>query len=191
VALYGLISIYKPSQCIEVGSGQSTKVIHRAIRDHGLSTQLTSIDPHPRAEIDRLCNHIIRQPLEKLDLELFEKLRAGDLLFIDSSHRSFMNSDVTVFFLEVLPALAAGVLVHLHDIHLPYDYPPERAEWYYSEQYLLAASLLAGHRGYEILFPAAFVSNEPDLARELEGLWKRLGLDRSRVGGLSFWMRTC
>ena len=164
--------------------------MRRVIRDQGLKTQLTSIDPRPRAEIDALCDHIIRQPLENLNLDIFEKLGAGDVLFLDGSHRSFMNSDVTVFFLEILPALASGVLVHLHDIHLPCDYPPERAEWYYSEQYLLAASLLAGHRGYEIMLPNAFVSGEPDLIRESEGLWRRLGLDPAQMKGLSFWMRT-
>jgi predicted O-methyltransferase YrrM len=190
VALYGLIAMYKPSQCIEVGSGQSTKIMRRAIRDHGISSRLTSIDPCPRSEINALCDQIVRQPLEELDSAIFKKLGTGDLLFIDSSHRSFMNSDVTVFFLEILPALAPGVLVHLHDVHLPYDYPPERAEWYYSEQYLLAASMLAGHRGYEVVLPNAFVSGEADLAREAEELWKRLGLDRTKMGGLSFWMRT-
>jgi predicted O-methyltransferase YrrM len=189
VALYSLIALNKPSKCIEVGSGQSTKVMRRAIRDHSPKSRLTSIDPRPRAEIDALCDRIIRQRLEEVDLKIFQELKAGDLLFIDSSHRSFMNSDVTVFFLEVLPRLAAGVLVHLHDIHLPYDYPPERAGWYYSEQYLLAASLLAGHRGYEIVLPNAFVSDDADLRPEADGLWKRLGLRSENMVGLSFWLR--
>jgi hypothetical protein len=190
VALYSLVAGGNPQRCVEIGSGQSTKVIRRAIGDHHLRTRLTSIDPHPRAEIDALCDAVIRQPLEEADLSLLRELSAGDMLFFDGSHRSFMNSDVTVFFLEILPALQPGVLVHLHDIHLPDDYPRERAEWHYSEQYLLATSLLAGHAGYEVVLPNAFVCNSPDLRRVLDPLWTRPELRGVPREGLSFWLRT-
>jgi hypothetical protein len=80
------------------------------------------------------------------------------------------------------------VLVHIHDIELPYDYMPERAEWYYSEQYLLAASLLAGHRGYRIVLPNAFISKEPDLMQVLAGFWARPELAGVPAKGVSFWM---
>jgi len=121
---------------------------------------------------------------------VFASLGEGDVLFIDSSHRSFMNSDVTVFFLEVLPRLKAGVMVHIHDIHLPYDYPPERAEWYYSEQYLLATSLLAGHRNYRVMLPNCFAAGEADIMSAVNGLFARpqfQGLSRT---GFSFWIET-
>ncbi len=81
-----------------------------------------------------------------MDLALFRELQAGDVLFIDSSHRCFMNSDVTVLFLEVLPNLPPGVLVQVHDIFIPYDYPREWVERYYAEQYLLSCYLLLGVR---------------------------------------------
>jgi hypothetical protein len=94
------------------------------------------------AEIDRLCDSVIRRPLEELDLSIFDDLEPGDFLFIDSSHRTFSNSDVTVVFMDVLPRLRTGVIVHFHDIFWPYDYLPEWANQYYSEQYLLHSYLL-------------------------------------------------
>jgi hypothetical protein len=100
-----------------------------------MGPRLYSVDLHPRAEIDSLCDKVIRQPLERSDLSFINDLGAGDILFIDSSHRCFMNSDVTVLFLDVLPKLRRGVAVHIHDIYLPLDYPQERAHWFHSEQY--------------------------------------------------------
>jgi len=188
LALYGFVASRKPGTYLEIGSGYSTKLVRRAIRDHSLPTRLISIDPHPRAEIDALCDEIVRQPLEDTDLSRFEQLQAGDILFCDGSHRVFMNSDVTVFFLEILPRLKAGVLVHIHDIELPYDYLPEHAHWYYSEQYLLAASLLAGHRNYRVVLPNAFVCREQDLVALVNPLWQQLPGVAFR--GSSFWLET-
>jgi hypothetical protein len=80
------------------------------------------------------------------------------------------------------------VQVHIHDIDLPWDYMPERSHWYYSEQYLLAASLLAGHRGWDVRLGNAFVSREADLVGELDPLWAELpGVARA---GVSFWVET-
>ncbi len=188
LALYGMVAERKPKLYLEVGSGYSTKLVRRAIRDHGLPTKVVSIDPHPRAEIDAICDRIVRQRLEDADLSIMAELEAGDILFVDSSHRSFMNSDVTVFFLEVLPRLKPGVLVHLHDIHLPYDYMPERAEWYYSEQYLLAASLLAGHGNYSVLLPNAFIAEEADLLGEVRTLFRTPEMTGVHARGWSFWL---
>lgn len=186
LALYGLVALRKPATYMEIGSGYSTKLVRRAIRDHSLPTQLVSIDPRPRAEVDRLCDEVIRRRLEDTDLSRFEQLEAGDILFFDGSHRVFMNSDVTVFFLEVLPRLKAGVLVHIHDIELPYDYLPERAHWYYSEQYMLAASLLAGHRNFRVVLPNAYLSREQDMLGLINPLW--LQLPGVAFRGSSFWI---
>ena len=189
LALYGLVTQTNPALMIEVGSGFSTKVTRRAIKDHQLRTRLVSIDPQPRAEIDALCDEVIRRPLEDCPLEVFAQLAPGDLLFIDGSHRSFMNSDVTVLFLEILPRLKPGVLVHLHDIYLPLDYPPDRAHWLYSEQYLLAASLLAGDR-FEVVLPNHYVATTPRVACALAGLWSEARLAAVPQTGTSFWLRT-
>jgi hypothetical protein len=140
--LYSLLAQHNPRHYVEVGSGNSTKFARRAIRDHGLQTRITSIDPFPRAEIDSICDRVIREPVEHVALDTFDMLQPGDILFIDSSHRTFMNSDVTALSLDVLPRLPAGVIVEVHDITLPGDYPPQWTGRYYSEQYLLAAYLL-------------------------------------------------
>lgn len=187
-ALYGFIAARGPSLYVEVGSGFSTRVVRQAIRDLGLRTEIRSIDPQPRAEIDLLCDKVIRQPLERADLSFISDLNAGDILFIDGSHRSFMNSDVTVFFLEILPRLRRGVIVHIHDIYLPLDYQPERAHWFYSEQYLLAASLLAGHKNYEILLPNHYVSLTESVHEVVGKFWQHSNLGGAPIHGCSFWI---
>jgi hypothetical protein len=158
MAIYTLLASRKPTLYLEVGSGNSTKFAYRAKRDHGLSTKLISIDPHPRAEIDQVCDEIVRSPLEHADLSVFRELQNGDVLFIDNSHRAFMNSDATVFFLDILPNLKKGVVVGVHDICLPYDYPPTWKYRYYNEQYLLASYLLAERSGLDVLLPSYYLS---------------------------------
>jgi len=194
-ALYGFVATANAKRYLEIGSGYSTKLVRCAIKDHGLPTTIVSIDPHPRATVDSLCDEVVRRPLEECDLGMFEKLAAGDILFMDGSHRSFMNTDVTVFFLEILPRLKSGVLVHLHDIFLPLDYPPyweyqHYPHRYWSEQYLLAASLLAGHSGYEIVLPNHYVSITEHLAGVLDAFWNDARLREVPRSGSSFWMRT-
>ena len=193
-ALYGFIATGNPSLYLEVGSGYSTKVARRAIQDHNLRTRIVSIDPNPRAEVDGLCDQIVRQPLEKCDLRIFDDLGAGDILFMDGSHRAFMNSDVTVLFLEILPHLKSGVRVHLHDIFLPLDYPPYWEYRYYphrywSEQYLLAATLLAGQSAYDIVLPNRYISMTEGLATLLDGFWSDQRLAGVPRSGSSFWIR--
>lgn len=189
IALYGLLAATKPKLYLEVGSGNSTKFARRAIRDHALGTTVISIDPFPRASIDGLSDEVVRKPLEDTDLGVFDRLGEGDILFIDSSHRSFMNSDVTVLFLEVLPKLPPGVLIHIHDIHLPDDYPPQRANKYESEQYLLAAMLLGGCSRYEIVLPIKFIIKDDDLCATMDRLWTSADPVIPKTGG-SFWIRT-
>jgi hypothetical protein len=105
-----------------------------------------------------------------------------------------MNSDVTVFFLEILPRLRPGVLVHIHDIFLPLDYKPWWLQRFYphrywSEQYLLAASLLAGHSSYDVILPNHYVSMTPHLARALDTFWREPQLAEVSRSGSSFWIQ--
>lgn len=190
VALYGFVAARAPETYLEIGSGNSTKVVRRAIRDRGLATRIVSIDPQPRAEVDALCDEVIRQALEEAPLATLPPLRAGDIVFLDGSHRVFPNSDVTVFFLELLPALPAGVLVGVHDIYLPWDYPPEILDRFYSEQYLLAARLLAPDPGLAPVLPAAFVSHHPDLLATAAPLWSAPGHEEVPAHGVAFWFVT-
>lgn len=127
---------------LEIGSGHSTRFARHAIERLGLSTRIVSIDPEPRAEVDALCDDVVRSPLEDVDPGLYAALGPGDVLFFDGSHRCLPNSDVTVFFLEVLPSLAPGVVVGVHDVFWPADYPQSFADRWYSEQYVLGAYLL-------------------------------------------------
>ena len=186
VALYGIIATQRPRRYFEIGSGFSTKVARRAIRDQNLPTQVLSIDPSPQAQINALCDTVVRQCLEDVDTAVFDQLEAGDVLFFDGSHYSFMSSDVVVFFLEILPRLRPGVIVHIHDIFLPYDYPPDWTDRYYTEQYLLAVALMAPQRDLDIVFPAQFVRRDPALSALLDA---QVG-PRAAGSPASFWLRT-
>ena len=108
MALFGMLRRRKPSVFIEIGSGMSTKFARKAISTYGLETRIISIDPAPRNQIDVLVDETVPAGLEDVDQKLFSQLQANDFLFIDSSHRAFQNSDVTVLFLEILPALNAS-----------------------------------------------------------------------------------
>lgn len=185
IVLYQILRNYKPKSYIEIGSGNSTKVARKSIRDHSLGTKIISIDPFPRAEIDALADQVIRQPVENIDFSEII-IEPGDILFIDNSHRAFPNSDVTVCFLEIIPNLPVGTIVHIHDIYLPYDYPQFMADRFYSEQYLLATMLLSNPDKYEVIAPNYFISEDNDLKKILDPFWDSLPASIERHGG-SFW----
>lgn len=188
ISLYAFVAQKNPRTFLEVGSGNSTKFVRKAISDHGLRTKIISIDPQPRAEIDEICDKIYRTGLENTDLRIFDELQPDDVLFIDNSHRSFPNSDVTVFFLEVLGRLPAGLLYGIHDIFLPVDYPEDWGPRFYNEQYLLAAYLFGGADGDKIVLPGSFVSRDAPLVAVLDRLWKAPSLNGILPFGGCFWM---
>jgi hypothetical protein len=195
-ALIGFIATERPRRYIEIGSGNSTKFARFAIKTLGLSTKMMSIDPTPRAEIDSLCDAVIRANLQDCELVLFDELEEGDILFFDGSHRVFTNSDVSFFFFKVLPRLNKGVIVHIHDIFLPDDYPESWSIHYYSEQYLLAAFLMGDANLIEPIFPNYFISkDEKGLAKRLSILFDgnpRIPTNYQNAGntpGVSFWCR--
>lgn len=186
-SLYTAMRDRRPARLFEIGSGMSTRFAARAKRDGRLATAITSIDPSPRSVVDALCERVIRAPLETVQPELFDELEAGDVLFFDGSHRVFMNSDVTTFFLDVLPRLPMGLLVGIHDILLPWDYPERWQRRHYSEQYVLGAQLLAGGSRIEPVLPCFYVGLNEGLAGVLEPLWAEpqlAGVDRR---GFAFW----
>jgi hypothetical protein len=170
----------------EIGSGNSTRAARAAIRHFGRDVRLVSVDPQPRVEIDALCDEVIRAPLERTDLSALLALEPGDVLFIDSSHRSFMNSDVTVLMTEVLPALKPGVIVGIHDILLPYDYPEGWTKRAYNEQYLLAALLLANPDYFDIRFANQWIVRRGLHLAPLAPIWDRLGPAVRDRGGAAF-----
>jgi hypothetical protein len=188
VTLYGLIALYRPRTYVEVGSGDSTRFARRAVQDFGLGTRIVSIDPVPRTAIDSLCDEVIRAPLEEAGLELFAGLQAGDIIFHDGSHRIFQNSDTVVTFLDLLPTLSPGVILGVHDIYLPWDYPPEWAKRYYSEQYLLAAYLLADCPWLRVLLPNHFITHDEELLGALAPVWTSSALTGRPLHGEGFWL---
>jgi hypothetical protein len=185
-SLYCFTRERAPRRYIEVGSGNSTLFVDRARRDGQLDTEVVSIDPRPRREIDSICDRVVREPLETADLDVFSDLEDGDIVFLDGTHRVFTNSDAVVFFLDVLPNLPPGVLVGIHDVHLPDDYRPEHTRRYYSEQYLLAAYLLGEPDWINAVLPCWYVSDHPQLG----DLARALVPPAVRSRGVIFWLRT-
>ncbi|WP_200977025.1 class I SAM-dependent methyltransferase [Echinicola sp. 20G] len=187
ISLYGFLVKYKPNIYIEVGSGNSTKIAKRAIEDYQLQTTIFSIDPSPRNEINEICDHIIRKPLEEVDLNVFNKLEKGDFLFIDNSHRVLMNSDAIAVFLDIIPNLKSGVIIQIHDVFLPYDYPQNWSDRFYSEQYMLANILIYGSDKFDVILPNFYISKLSELAQILNPIWDINILSGVERHGASFW----
>lgn len=188
IGIYTMLALKKPKRYIEVGSGNSTKVAYKAKMDCNLDTEIISIDPMPRAEIDQLTDKIIREPFENINYDEVLNLEAGEILFIDNSHRILPNSDSMVFFMEILPRLKKGVIVHVHDIYLPYDYPQFMCDRFYSEQYGLAMYILANPEKYATILPNYFISEDPELTKIIEPIWNHSNLINVERHGGSYWL---
>ena len=179
-AAYAIVRKTGPRRIVEVGSGHSTRFLARAVTDGELDTQITSIDPAPRAILSGLPIQRFETRVENADLGLFQALAPGDILFIDSSHQLKPGSDVEFLLTRVLPPLRAGVLIQFHDIFLPDGYPGDWAWRRYNEQQAVAALL---ERGYALEF-----SSHQARKQALNGVLARLPL----VPGAresSFWIR--
>ncbi|MEM9222226.1 MAG: class I SAM-dependent methyltransferase [Pseudomonadota bacterium] len=151
-ALYALVRHERPSRIVEVGSGHSTRFLVRAARDGGAPTQITAIDPAPRADIAGLPIEIHKKTVQEAGLAPFEGLASGDLLFVDSSHVLMPGTDVDLVLNHVVPALPAGVIVGFHDIFLPQPYPAAWPFTAYNEQNAVASLL----RGADLVFASAY-----------------------------------
>jgi hypothetical protein len=171
---------------MEIGSGYSTVYARAGIADSGLKAKVISIDPSPRAEIDSLCDEVIRAPLEQVSLNAFDQLAPGDAIFLDGSHRSFTNSDVTVFFLDILPRLPSGVLVGIHDICLPFDYIDAWRDRGYNEQYMLAAVMLANPHYFDLQLCNFWITQQ-GMQRELQDIWLVAGAKAKSRAASAFW----
>jgi Methyltransferase domain len=185
---YCMVRHFKPRRIIEVGSGFSSLVLAQAAAKNKNSS-LICIDPFPGEPLRKgsipALQSLIETKIQDLDVEFFSQLESGDILFIDSSHTVKIGGDVNYLFLEVLPRLNPGVIVHVHDVFLPFEYRPD---WvlnelrFWTEQYLLQAFLTFNSQ-FEVLLANYYLSRYhkehlrtafPDLPR-----W---------IGG-SFWMR--
>jgi predicted O-methyltransferase YrrM len=156
--LHGILSLERPNQIIEVGSGYSTGVMLDAADSLEMPGNVTCIEPYPERlqSLLRPEDHpeILTSPVQSVDPSVFKRLRSGDLLFIDSTHVAKSGSDVLYLYLEILPSLPSGVFVHVHDIFWPFSY---RTEWMtegrdWSEAYLLRALLTENPKWEIVLF---------------------------------------
>lgn len=192
ISLFAMIKKRNPNKIIEIGSGHSTAVMRTAILHENLKSKIICIDPSPRRELKDLADEWIPSPLEELsDFNLFATLNPGDVVFFDGSHISLSNTDVTIFFLEIMPLIPCGTYVCIHDIYLPYDYPEEMAKRGYNEQYLLALLLTLGQHKFEVIFPAYFTYLNSGTQLKLnESLWSKIGhAPMIEKHGGSFWFK--
>lgn len=188
--LYAMIRHHRPRRVIELGSGYSTLVSASACEENrreGHDVELVSNDPFPQEMLPGVVglSRLVRRGATEIPVEEFSDLAAGDILFIDTTHAVKLGGDVNYLLLEVLPVLNPGVLVHIHDIFLPWEYPRswalERRHW--TEQYLLQAFLCFNH-AYEVLVSAnALARRFPDRLAQLIESYDH------RASPKAFWMR--
>lgn len=187
LALYCVIRHFKPRRIIEIGGGFSTRMMAQACVRNG-NVELVTIDPYPDPILMSGFPGLTRcipARVQDLDLNMFQELQEGDILFIDSSHVVRCGGDVKHLYLKVLPILRKGVIVHAHDIFFPYEYP---RSWvleqfrFYSEQYLLQAFLMFNSE-FEVLLCNSYLGR-----KHVEELRKVFPLSPWWSYGGSFWM---
>jgi hypothetical protein len=192
-SICGMIREFRPERFVEIGSGHSTRFARHAIDALGLPCEIVSIDPYPGDTVSARSDRLIQQALEGTDLTLFDSLQPGDIVWMDGTHRSFSNTDVTVFCFDVLPRLPPGVIVGVHDITLPWDYPPSWDRYYFSENFVVGAYLLGALDRVELLFPSLYINHiNRKLRSLLSPLWQMPALAPpldELGGGGAFWFR--
>jgi len=193
--LYCIVRHFKPKKIFEVGSGNSTYLSAQAIlknkeEDEGYECELVAIEPHPNDVLKAgfsCLSKLIPKKVQDIPLSEFKKLTENDVLFIDSSHVLKIGSGVQYEYLEILPRLNRGVIVHLHDIFLPAEYPKKwilRDYRFLTEQYLLQA-FLAFNDSFKVLWSGSYIHlKHPD---KLEASFSSYKRDERWPG--SFWIR--
>lgn len=198
-ALHTMIRRFKPQHFIEIGSGHSSKVISKAFElnkdnDHVHTPEYIVVDPYPDELLLKQLpsvSRILKEKVECVDPKLFERLGENDILFVDSGHTVRTGSDVNFIILEVLPRLRPGVIIHFHDINLPYEYqkvyftnPQFRMFW--TEAYLLQA-FLAFNRDFEILLAMNYL--QTDHMNKFRNAFSPFKLEDNWANSGSFWIR--
>jgi hypothetical protein len=162
---YAFIRHFKPKQIVEIGAGNSTLLAaaacRRNLKDNSEGPKLIAIEPFPNAMLKeglQGLSQLIEDKVQDVDFDLFASLQSGDILFIDSTHVLRSGGDVQLEYCEILPRLAPGVLVHMHDISLPKPYPRVYFEnqLYWNEQYLLQAFLCFNSK-FEVIWPGNYM----------------------------------
>lgn len=156
--LYNMVRFKKPSRIFEIGSGHSTLMAIKAIEknrelDPSYRCKHVCIEPYEMLWLEKTNVTVIRSKVECIDKNVFSELSAGDILFIDSSHMIRPQGDVLFEYLELLPILNKGVIVHIHDIFSPKDYLEDwikSSVLFWNEQYLLEA-FLSNNNSWKII----------------------------------------
>jgi predicted O-methyltransferase YrrM len=182
---HAMLRHFRPRRVLEVGSGYSTAMLFDTADQHGLEVEVTCIEPYPERLLALLRPddevELIRAAVQDVPLETYASLGPGDLLFIDSTHVVKAGSDVHWLFLQVLPRLAPGVLVQVHDIFWPFEYPEEwlREGRDWNEDYFLHAFLCHNETWELVLFGSWLWRQHLELVPEAlrdpsaAGLWMR------------------
>ncbi len=177
----------KPPRVVEVGSGFSTLVARKAVSFARCDTKIAVYDPYPRTDVKPAADELNLVPVEQSDLAR-SNWSPDDLLFIDSSHVCRTRGDLPFLFCKVIPSLPAGVLVHVHDIFLPYDYPNLYDQWCHTEQYLLAC-MLAHSRRYRVVLATHWLSRtQPAAMNATFGPLAGTAASAPHHLGCSFWI---
>jgi Methyltransferase domain len=168
--LHAVVRHYEPARLIEIGGGVPTYCTYQAMsmnrRDTGVDSRITCIEPHPIDMIKNLDEssdnvELIARPIQEVPLEYFTQLRANDIVFIDTNHVVRSGSEVNYIVLEILPIIPKGVLVHFHDIYLPYDYDRDvLRNFIHPNETALVAAFLACNTRYKILFALSMLHYE-------------------------------
>ena len=199
--LYSMVRHFKPKKVIEIGCGYSTRLMKHALdknREEGAVAEQICIEPYEMPWLEQLgVDKIIRAKVEDIDLGLFDELEEDCLLFIDSSHTLRTGGDVYIEYLRILPRLQRGVIIHIHDIFLPFDYPRQWVVSYrrfWTEQYLVQA-FLTFNPEFEILAALRYLATYhfeefaavcPVFAHEFD---RRNVPEAITVSPSSFWIR--
>jgi len=191
--LYNIVRHFQPKNIIEIGSGYSTLMVLEAVRNiqkeepkYNLSH--TCIEPYEQPWLEKTGASIIRKKVEDMELSFFSSLGNNDILFIDSSHMVRPQGDVLYEFLEILPTLNSGVIVHIHDIFTPKDYLDEwvfEDHKHWNEQYVLEA-FLSNNNDFEIIGAVNYLMH--NYKEELYKTAPILKNQKDREPG-SFWVR--
>jgi hypothetical protein len=193
---YAIVREFRPARIVEIGSGMSTQLAVDAMAENakdGRAGTITAIEPYPSDFLRSLASiNLLESKLQEVDLARFATLEANDILFIDSTHVLREGNDVQLEYLEILPRLNDGVIVHIHDISLPKRYPKVYFDtgMYWNEQYLLQAFLAFNHR-FEIIWPGNYMMmNYPDRMRTLFPEIADMRREFPSSEPSAFWMRT-
>jgi predicted O-methyltransferase YrrM len=178
-AAYAAARKFRPKRIIEIGSGQSTRFLAAGAE----GAEIICIDPLPWRSVDDLPVTFIPRLLQNEDAELCDSLEPNDILFIDSSHIMLPGMDVDIEFNRIFPRLKPGVLVHVHDIFLPFDYPPHWRDRNWNEQNALVGWLFGS---FEIVYPGHYVvKRHPEL---IDRLFSDFAPCLRKLAG-SMWLR--